>query len=77
MLRLKGCAKCGGDLITDYDDWQCLQCGRYYYSTTPQSYFGREGAWGNADRVAERRNGRKKHRRENKSIDDVPAYKVV
>ena len=77
MLRLKGCAKCGGDLILNDVDWQCLQCGKYYYSATPLSYFGREGAWANADRVVGRRNGRKKVRRDNKSIEDVPAYKVV
>ena len=31
-FRLKGCAKCGGDLILDELDWLCLQCGTYYYT---------------------------------------------
>ncbi len=25
--RLKGCPKCGGDVILDRDESQCLQCG--------------------------------------------------
>jgi hypothetical protein len=28
---LKACVRCGGDLALDDGDWQCLQCGRYYY----------------------------------------------
>ena len=35
MLRLKGCVKCGGDLLLQDEDWQCFQCGRYFYSTPP------------------------------------------
>ena len=35
MFRLKGCLKCGGDLYLDRIDWQCLQCGRYYYKLRP------------------------------------------
>ena len=31
-FRLKGCAKCGGDLVLDQGDWLCLQCGTYYYT---------------------------------------------
>ena len=31
MLKLKGCVRCGGDLNADGQDWQCLQCGHYYY----------------------------------------------
>ena len=31
-FRLKGCAKCGGDLVLDEGDWLCLQCGTYYYT---------------------------------------------
>ena len=31
MLKLKGCIRCGGDLKVDERDWQCLQCGHYYY----------------------------------------------
>ncbi len=29
---LKACVRCGGDLALDDGDWQCLQCGRYYYA---------------------------------------------
>ena len=29
--RLKACAKCGGDLARDEEDWICLQCGAYSY----------------------------------------------
>ena len=25
--RLKGCTNCGGDVIVDRDEGQCLQCG--------------------------------------------------
>ncbi len=25
--RLKGCPRCGGDVILDRDESQCLQCG--------------------------------------------------
>ena len=25
--RLKGCPRCGGDVIVDRDESQCLQCG--------------------------------------------------
>ena len=31
-LGLKGCTKCGGDLVFDDDDWRCWQCGYYYYA---------------------------------------------
>jgi len=31
MLRLKGCTRCHGDMTFDGQDWQCLQCGGYYY----------------------------------------------
>ena len=31
---LKGCPKCGGDLVFDHGDWRCWQCGQYYYPTT-------------------------------------------
>jgi uncharacterized Zn finger protein (UPF0148 family) len=30
---LKGCDKCGGDLVHDDGDWRCWQCGQYYYSS--------------------------------------------
>lgn len=29
--KLKGCGKCGGDLVLDGQDWRCWQYGRYYY----------------------------------------------
>ena len=35
-FRLKGCAKCGGDLVVDELDWLCLQCGTYYYTNLYQ-----------------------------------------
>ena len=28
---LKGCKKCGGDLVFDEGDWKCWQCAAYYY----------------------------------------------
>jgi hypothetical protein len=30
MLRIRGCGRCGGDLVHDVfeDEWRCLQCGR-------------------------------------------------
>lgn len=31
LWNFKGCQKCCGDLFMDNGDWQCLQCGRYYY----------------------------------------------
>ena len=31
LCRLKGCPKCGGDLVLDGDEWRCWQCGHYYY----------------------------------------------
>ena len=35
---LKGCTKCGGDLIYDVGDWKCVQCGQYYYPVGPGSF---------------------------------------
>ena len=35
---LKGCTKCGGDLIFDAGDWRCWQCGQYYYPVRPGSF---------------------------------------
>ena len=35
---LKGCTKCGGDLIYDAGDWKCVQCGQYYYPVRPGSF---------------------------------------
>ena len=31
FCQLKGCGKCGGDLVLDQWEWRCWQCGRYYY----------------------------------------------
>lgn len=31
LCRLKECGKCGGDLVLDFDEWRCFQCGRIYY----------------------------------------------
>ena len=39
-FRLKGCAKCGGDLVLEELDWLCLQCGTYYYTGLYQSKNG-------------------------------------
>ena len=36
-LRLKGCVRCGGDLRSEDGDWQCLQCGHYFYGMLTQS----------------------------------------
>ena len=35
---LKGCSKCGGDLIYDAGDWKCMQCGQYYYPVRAGSF---------------------------------------
>lgn len=31
LFIFKGCGKCGGDLIQDFDEWRCMQCGQIYY----------------------------------------------
>ena len=31
LCYLKGCRKCGGDLVFDEGDWKCWQCAAYYY----------------------------------------------
>ena len=36
-FRFRSCRKCRGDLILDGEDWRCWQCGRYYYSTVPDT----------------------------------------
>ena len=72
MFQLKGCEKCGGDLLRDDPDWQCFQCGTYYYSTAPMIYFPkREGVWGNARRVSANGGTAKTRRVENKSMKKV------
>ncbi len=32
LYRLGACLKCRGDLAYDDGDWNCLQCGVYYYT---------------------------------------------
>ena len=32
---LKGCTKCGGDLMLNAGDWRCWQCGHYYSRKSP------------------------------------------
>ena len=65
MFWLKGCVRCGGDLFVQYEDWQCFQCGRYYYDTMPASYRSRrEGVWGNSGR---------RRRKGSKSASGVPS----
>ena len=34
---LRGCPRCGGDLFLNEGDWQCLQCGRYWFNRRPQA----------------------------------------
>jgi hypothetical protein len=36
FYRLKGCGRCGGDLLQDNDEWRCLQCGHVYYPECAQ-----------------------------------------
>jgi hypothetical protein len=37
LYRLKGCGRCGGDLLQDNDEWRCFQCGHVYYpERTPE-----------------------------------------
>lgn len=56
MFRLKGCIKCGGDLFLEERDWECLQCGKYYYSTALLIFDGRrEGAWASRSRTTKLR----------------------
>ena len=74
MFRLKGCVSCGGDLGLNYGDWQCLQCGRYYYISVPwSSPSRREGGWGNAGKVSKQGGESKKRRRENEPQKSVVA----
>ena len=40
FCNLKGCRKCGGDLLFDEGDWRCWQCGHYYYSMSDGSSRG-------------------------------------
>ncbi len=35
-VKVKGCNKCGGDLVLDESDWRCWQCGHYYYPGPPK-----------------------------------------
>ena len=34
-VKVKGCNRCGGDLVLDDGDWRCWQCGQYYYAGSP------------------------------------------
>jgi hypothetical protein len=36
-LKLKGCAKCKGDLLWSDYAWTCCQCGRTYYTEMPET----------------------------------------
>ena len=36
-VKVKGCNKCGGDLVLDESDWRCWQCGQYYYPGSPRA----------------------------------------
>ena len=36
--RLKSCDKCQGDLVSEEDEWKCLQCGRCFYPSLPNTY---------------------------------------
>ncbi len=77
MFRLKGCAKCGGDLYLDDGDWQCLQCGRLYYRNASPNYFRREGAWGGSfRRTLHRENGLGNGRLADKSVGGQSTYKL-
>ena len=71
MLFLKGCMKCGGDLYMDYGDWMCLQCGKYYYRTSPLGYIRREGAWGNSSRATHQKKRTSRQTLGNKSLVGV------
>ena len=31
LFWFRQCGKCGGDLMSDSDEWTCFQCGRTYY----------------------------------------------
>ena len=60
-FRLKGCAKCGGDLVADDMDWLCLQCGTYFYTNLYRRLTLTEGAARDLERksVGAARAGRK------------------
>ena len=36
-FKVKGCNRCGGDLVLDEGDWRCWQCGQYYYVNSAAS----------------------------------------
>ena len=45
VFRLKGCSKCGGDLVLEDGYWHCLQCAKYYYGAGAPRYSSpRKGA---------------------------------
>ena len=31
LFWFRRCGKCGGDLVSDCDEWTCFQCGHTYY----------------------------------------------
>jgi len=36
LYQLKGCGRCGGDLLQDNDEWRCFLCGHVYYPERAQ-----------------------------------------
>ncbi len=57
-FRLKGCAKCGGDLVVDELDWLCLQCGTYYYTNLYQRRTQAEGEEANGPLFAKEKSAK-------------------
>ncbi len=56
----------------DYEDWQCLQCGKYYYRAEPWSYIRRrEGAWSNLSGTLRRMESRERRRLKNESAGGI------
>ena len=61
MFWLKGCNRCNGDMVRDREDWQCLQCGRYYYGAMPWSHLFRgDSSWQGGNKVSRRKGGFRK-----------------
>ena len=47
-IKLKGCARCGGDLVKEEGKWKCFQCGRIKAEETDKAFkykTGRQLKW--------------------------------
>lgn len=61
FCNLKGCRKCGGDLLFDEGDWRCWQCGHYYYSGPTASLRGAYSPPVDGQVTSEKRDSQPRH----------------